>query len=160
MINSRKIEDLHPHVQPKADRFISECKKSGIDIIVISTYRDIPCQNALFAQGRTTAGNPCNCGGKVNPVGTCKKHPLGLVVTDARGGDSFHNYCRALDAAPIVHGKIVWNNAQRWECIGAVAKACGLDWAGDWKKFKETDHFQFTDGLTLADFKAGRTEPA
>ena len=160
MINSRKIEDLHPHVQPKADRFIFESKKSGIDLLAISTYRDVECQNSLYAQGRTTAGNPCTCGGKFNATGKCHKHPLGLPVTDARGGDSYHNYCRALDAAPIVAGKIVWNNAQLWQSIGAVAKSCGLDWAGDWRKFKEMDHFQFTDGLKLADFKAGRTEPA
>ena len=91
MINSRKIEDLHPHVQPKADRFIFESKKSGIDLIAISTYRDVECQNSLYAQGRTTAGNPCTCGGKFNATGKCHKHPLGLPVTDARGGDSYHN---------------------------------------------------------------------
>lgn len=159
MINSRKIEDLHPHVQSKADRFIFESKQAGIDMIAISTYRDVECQDHLYAQGRTIAGILCACGGRLNPIGKCRKHPLGLPVTNARGGDSYHNYCRAFDAAPIVNGKIVWNNAQLWESIGAVAKACGLDWAGNWKTFKETDHFQFTDGLTLSDFKKGKTVP-
>jgi peptidoglycan L-alanyl-D-glutamate endopeptidase CwlK len=44
-----------------------------------------------------------------------------------------------------------------WKKVGELGKAQGLEWAGDWKKFKELAHFQFTGGLTLADFQEGKT---
>lgn len=139
MINSRKIDDLHPHVQPLCETFLVECRKSGIDILITSTYRDIESQNALYAQGRTRPGR---------------------IVTNAKGGQSFHNYCVAFDTVPVVHGKPDWDNEDLWLSIGHIGKTCGLDWAGDWRSFKESPHFQFTGGLTLKDFQNGKTLPA
>lgn len=156
MINSRKIEDLHTKVHALVHRFIDECAKSHIDILITSTYRDFDSQAALYAIGRTVPGQPCSCGGKINKIGTCKKHPLGLKVTNAKAGQSFHNYRVAFDVVPLVNGKPVWNNDNLWKSIGAVGKACGLEWAGNWKQFKEYPHFQYTGGLTLSDFQKGK----
>jgi peptidoglycan LD-endopeptidase CwlK len=141
MVNSRKIEDLHPAVQVKCRRFLAECEKSGIDVIITSTYRDAESQNALYAQGRTLPGN---------------------IVTNARSGQSWHNWCVAFDVVPLRNGKPVWGTSGKdgelWQSIGAVGRACGLEWAGDWKgKLIEFAHFQYTGGLSLADFKAGKT---
>lgn len=131
MINSRKIEDLTPEMQEKVKKFIAECAKVGIDLLVTSTYRDFESQNELYAQGRTKPGNK---------------------VTNAKAGESFHNYRIAVDVVPIINGKADWNS-KRWPEIGAIGKACGLEWAGDWKTFKETAHFQLP-GLTIASLKA------
>ena len=138
MIISRKIEDLHPHVQTLCEKFIAECKKSGIDILITCTYRDIEAQNALYAQGRTIPGN---------------------IVTDARGGQSYHQYHVAFDTVPVRDGKPQWDDEQLWLSIGHIGKSCGLEWAGDWIHFKEKPHFQFTAGLTLSDFQKGKTLP-
>ena len=115
---------------------MSECKMSGIDILITSTYRDKESQEALYAKGRTAPGN---------------------IVTNARGGQSFHNWRVAFDTVPIVNGKPVWDDNQLWLSIGHIGTVCGLEWAGKWKKFKEMPHFQFTGGLTLKDFQAGKT---
>lgn len=131
MINSRKIEDLTPEVQALCKKFIAECDKVGIDLLVTSTYRDNESQDALYAQGRTAPGNK---------------------VTNAKAGESFHNYRIAFDVVPVINGKADWNS-KRWPEIGAIGKACGLAWAGDWKTFKETAHFQLP-GVTLAQLKA------
>jgi len=40
---------------------------------------------------------------------------------------------------------------------GEIAESVGLEWAGRWTKFKEMAHCQYTGGLTLADFQAGKT---
>lgn len=140
MINSRKIEDLHPHVQGLCRRFLAECEKSDIDVLITSTYRDHESQNALYAQGRTKPGNK---------------------VTNARGGQSWHNWRVAFDIVPMQHGKPVWGTAgtdlKLWQSVGAIGRACGLEWGGDWKRFKDLPHFQFTGGLTLADFNSGKT---
>lgn len=109
----------------------------GIELLITSTYRDKESQDALYAKGRTAPG---------------------AVVTNARGGDSLHNYRVAYDVVPVVDGKPVWEaSSPVWEEVGRIGKECGLEWAGDWKTFRELPHFQYTGGLTLADFKAGKT---
>lgn len=141
MINSRDINDLHPKVKDMAIKFINACKKAGIDIIVTSTYRDGESQNELYAQGRTKPGRR---------------------VTNAKAGQSWHNYRLAFDVVPLRNGKPVWNttgnvDGKLWARIGALGKLAGLQWAGDWTgSLKEMAHFQYTGGLTLADLQAGK----
>lgn len=136
MINSRSLSDLNPKVAALCSEFISRCKAQKIDIVITSTYRDAEAQNALYAQGRTTPG---------------KK------VTNARAGDSFHNWRVAFDFVPIVNGKARWDDGALFTQCGEIAEGLGLEWAGRWVKFKEMAHCQFTYGLSLADFKAGKT---
>ena len=133
MINSRSLDDLLPLVRQRVEAFIKAAEASGIDLLVTSTYRDDESQNALYAQGRTTAGK---------------------IVTNAKAGQSFHNYRCAVDVVPIVAGKPRWDAKDEvWQTIGALGKAQGLEWAGDWVKFKEYPHFQYTSGFTLAELK-------
>lgn len=137
MINSRKLEDLHPKVKLLCEQFINSCDAAGIDVLITSTYRDNESQTALYAQGRTTKGN---------------------IVTNAKAGQSFHNYRVAFDFVPIVGGKCIWNDAGLFAKCGRIAQSLGLEWAGAWSgKFKETAHCQFTGGLSLADFQKGKT---
>lgn len=139
MINSRKTEDLHPKVQAMANKFLDACKKAGIDVLVTSTYRDFESQNELYAQGRTKPGR---------------------IVTNAKAGQSWHNYRLAFDIVPIKNGKAVWgttgDDLKLWQKLGAIGKSIGLEWAGDWVKFKEFPHFQYTGGLTLKDLQQGK----
>lgn len=135
MINSRNISDLHPKVQSLCKRFIEMCKTNGIDVIITSTYRDFASQDALFAQGRTKPG---------------KK------VTNARAGQSYHNFRCAFDFVPIVNGKAMWNDTGLFTKCGEIAELVGLEWAGRWTKFKEMAHCQYTGGLTLKDLQAGK----
>jgi peptidoglycan L-alanyl-D-glutamate endopeptidase CwlK len=147
MINSRRLEDLHPKVMQMASEFVKEAKKElGIDILVTSTHRDNESQNALYALGRTAKG--------ANPK---PSKPMGDIVTNAKGGQSFHNYKVALDFAPLVNGKPAWNDTALFTKCGELAEKHGFEWAGRWKKFKELAHIQYTNGLTLADFQAGKT---
>lgn len=136
MINSRNIDDLHPVVAGLCFKFVDACKQAGIDIIITSTYRDAESQNALYAQGRTTRGP---------------------IVTKARGGQSFHNYRLAFDFCPVRNGKPQWNDIQLFKRCGSIGKSLGLDYAGDWVRFTEYAHLQYTGGLTLADLQAGKT---
>jgi peptidoglycan L-alanyl-D-glutamate endopeptidase CwlK len=135
MINSRSLDDLLPPVKERVEKFLNAAKAAGIDLLVTSTYRDNVSQDALYAQGRTTPG---------------KK------VTNAKAGQSWHNYKCAVDVVPIVAGKPRWDvKDEVWQQVGALGKAAGLEWAGNWTKFKEMPHFQYTGGLTLAQLKAG-----
>ena len=136
MINSRSLDDLLPVVKVKVQQFLDKAKAEGIDLLVTSTYRDNESQNVLYAQGRTTGGTK---------------------VTNAKAGQSFHNWRCAVDVVPIVNGKAVWNDVNTWARVGVIGKSVGLEWAGDWKKFKEFPHFQYTKGLTLAQLQQGAT---
>lgn len=135
MINSRKLEDLLPHVRTRVEAFLKAADEAGIDLLVTSTYRDNASQDALYAQGRTKPGR---------------------IVTNAKAGQSFHNYRCAVDVVPVRNGKPVWDSKDPvWQTVGRLGKAAGLEWAGDWKRFKEFPHFQYTGGLTLAQLQQG-----
>ena len=123
MINSRELTELHPRVAALALRLIEESKKQGIDLLITSTYRDIESQNALYRIGRNIKG-----------AGVTKNRPMGNIVTNASGGQSFHNWRVAFDFVPIVAGKAMWNNLAIFKTVGAIGKSLGLEWAGDWKK--------------------------
>jgi len=136
MINSRNINDLLPNVQVRVEKFIELCDEEGIDLLITSTYRDNESQEALYEQGRTRPGK---------------------VVTNAKSGESWHNYRCAIDIVPLVNGKPNWDGSDPiWEKIGELGEQAGLEWAGRWRTFKELAHFQYTGGLTLADLKAGK----
>lgn len=135
MINSRSLDDLIPEAKQRVEAFINACKAEGIDLLITSTYRDLESQNALYAQGRTAPGR---------------------IVTNAKGGQSFHNYRCAVDVVPLINGKPNWDVSDPvWKKLGKLGKDSGLEWAGDWVSFKETAHFQYTGGLTLAQLQKG-----
>jgi peptidoglycan L-alanyl-D-glutamate endopeptidase CwlK len=136
MVNSRSLSDLSPKVAAMCSEFINRCKAKNIDVIITSTYRDAESQNELYAQGRTKPG---------------KK------VTNAKAGQSFHNWRVAFDFCPIVNGKAQWNDAKLFTKCGEIAENVGLEWAGRWVKFKEMAHCQYTGGLTLHDFQEGKS---
>lgn len=136
MINSRKIDDLHPKVAEMCRKFIAKCEAQGIDVLITSTYRDAEAQNELYAQGRTKPGK---------------------IVTKAKAGQSFHNWRVAFDFVPLLYGKPAWNDTALFTRCGEIGESVGLEWAGRWVRFKELAHFQYTGGLRLADFQSGKT---
>ena len=143
MIDSRDIKDLHPIVASLAKTLIERAKNElGINLLITSTLRDNECQAKLYAKGRTTPGPK---------------------VTNAKPGQSFHNYGVAFDVVPVIDGKAIWSTSGKaleiWQSIGKLGKEIGLEWAGDWKTFKEFPHFQYVGGLTLKDFQAGKRLP-
>ncbi len=136
MINSRSIDDLHPKVQVLCTQFIEKCKSVGISVIIDSTYRDFESQNALYAQGRTTPGK---------------------IVTNAKAGESYHNFRVAFDFCPLLaDGRPDWNDTLLFIKCGNIGKSLSLEWGGDFKSIKDMPHFQYTEGLTLEDFRKGR----
>ena len=136
MMNSRDLNELLPKVKSLAESFVAACADEGIDVLITSTYRDAESQNALYAQGRTKPGQR---------------------VTNAKAGQSWHNWRCAFDFVPIVDGKAQWNDAKTFERCGHIAESVGLEWAGRWTRFRELAHCQYTGGLTIADLQNGKT---
>ena len=139
MLTSRKLEDLSPAVQARARAFLGACAAQGLDVLVTCTLRDYEAQAALFAQGRTAPGP---------------------IVTNARPGESWHQFGCALDVVPLRNGKPVWGtkgaDGTLWALIGDIGQEHGLEWAGRWSHFREMPHFQHIGGLTLEQARAGK----
>lgn len=129
--SSRDIKDLHPKMQALFVQFDSAMKRANIDYIVTCTYRNDEDQNELYALGRTKRGN---------------------VVTNARAGESLHNHVNAdtgkpeslaFDICIMQNGKCDWSTQNpAWKRAGEIGTKIGLEWAGNWKSFKEYPHFQ------------------
>lgn len=128
------INLLLPKVQKMAQTFIAKCSAQGIQVIITSTYRSSEEQDKLYAQGRTTSGN---------------------VVTNARGGQSFHNWKIALDFCPVKNGVAQWNDKALFTKIGLIGESCGFEWGGRWTSFLDLPHLQYTAGYSLQDFQNG-----
>lgn len=128
-MSSRSLDDLHPLFQPKAREFQDVAKAAGLDVLIYCTYRSRTEQDELYAQGRTIPGK---------------------IVTNARAGQSAHNFGLAFDGAPLVHGRIAWDDHEAWTTYGHVAAAVGLEWAGTWPSFKEFPHVQHPNWKQVA----------
>lgn len=132
----KKLVGVHPLVATKARQLIERAYKDGINIIITQGLRTIEEQNELYAQGRTKTGK---------------------IVTNARGGYSYHNFGLAFDFAVLnADGSVNWNVDEKWKRVGQLGKSLGLEWGGDWKDFKDYPHFQMTFGLSLSDLRAGK----
>jgi len=125
---SRSLNDLAPVFRPYADTFLDALAAAGIEYVVSSTLRPLAEQERLYAQGRTTPGK---------------------IVTRAKPGSSAHNYGLALDAYPLLHGKLCIAGPDGdevsdpiWQQYGALARHCGLEWGGDFVSFAEGPHVQ------------------
>lgn len=128
---SRSLLDLAPEVRRAALAFLERASAQGLEVLIYCTLRSEEEQALLYARGRTAPG---------------------AVVTHAKPGQSLHGpdengQAWAFDAVPMVHGKAAWNDAKLLEKMGACGKACGLQWAGNWRgRMREAVHFQMQKG--------------
>lgn len=143
-ISLSRIEKLHPRLRSEAlliFRLINESILKGrAKVRFTHTLRTKQEQNELYALGRTKKGD---------------------IVTNAKGGDSFHNYGLAIDICLILDDKEAsWDDKTDfdkdgiadWSEVVAVFKQYGWEWGGDWH-FKDKPHFQKTFGRSITDLK-------
>ena len=132
-VTINRIGYLHPAIRDSAIAFILDAQSQGIFLRITDGYRSIARQNELFAQGRTAPGS---------------------IVTNARGGQSYHNFGLAIDVVQMVQGDDGrwtpdWNGD--WDRIGAIGMSHGFEWGGTWTSFVDRPHFQMTFDFTTAE---------
>lgn len=136
------IDSLNPYVANLARRFLALTGENGIDVRIISAFRSWDDQDALYAQGRTQPGE---------------------IVTDAMGGDSYHNWGLAFDAAPVKNGQIDWDDTAAFNRMGELGQQAGLEWGGNWTTYQialvDLPHFQYTFGLSTQQLLEGARPP-
>ncbi|MGM0529680.1 MAG: RHS repeat-associated core domain-containing protein [Bacteroidota bacterium] len=128
-ITNERISQLHPDVQGPAINFINQVGSDlGIKLRVTQGLRSFAEQDALYAKGRTAPGS---------------------IVTNAKGGQSYHNYGLALDVVEIRNGKAIWNT--NWSGISRIGINNGFEWGGNFRSISDKPHFQMTFGYSISD---------
>ena len=132
-ITKQRIAKLHPKVRNEVADIIKQCDlalNGRAKVRITQGLRTFEEQEFLYAKGRLTKD---------------KK------VTNAKAGQSIHNYGLAVDICLIIDGKEAnfdtkkdWDGdkiADWYECVKIFAKN-GWDWGGNWVKFKDLPHFE------------------
>ena len=140
-VSQDRIDQLHPSIRLDVSNLIEKINTKVLTgrakVRIAQGLRTFAEQDALYAQGRTKPG---------------KK------VTNAKGGQSIHNYGLAVDIVLILDGKTAsWDEKsdfdrdQQSDWIEVVTefKRAGFSWGGDWRTFKDMPHFEKTSGLSL-----------
>jgi peptidoglycan L-alanyl-D-glutamate endopeptidase CwlK len=144
-VSEHRLSLVHPDIQKRwlgvRDEFY---KDHGLQIRVTSGYRNFTEQMGLYALGRARL-----------PSGVWEVVDMRKKVTDARGGESYHNFGLAVDSAfmgddpylskmPTPESDILWAN------FGKIGKSWGFEWGGDWQKKKlDRPHLQKKFDLSL-----------
>lgn len=100
---------------------------------MVQGARTFAQQQAIYDRGRTAPGS---------------------IVTNARPGDSFHQYRLAVDVVPDAYRHMPdWNPlGPYWKTIGTIGESLGLTWGGRWK-LPDAPHFELR-AAPLSELKA------
>jgi len=130
-LNAQRLARVHPRLAQLGLRMINLCADAGVAVLITQGLRTWEEQDELYAQGRSKPGK---------------------VVTNAKGGQSWHNFGLAFDIVVLDSvGKAEWDTSHHgWKEAARIGKSLGLEWGGDWTSFKDLPHFQLVNGLTLA----------
>lgn len=119
--NARPIESLQPAVAELARKLVEQATAQGIAVRIVRTRVTNDEQDLLYAAGRSASGPK---------------------VTNLKGGESAHNLGLAFDVAPVVDGKLIFDDKALYAKLGAIGRSLGLTWGGDWQHFKDYPHFE------------------
>lgn len=155
-ISINRIQQLHPAVRQEVIDLVNHIEANhpaNAKIRIVQGLRTKAEQDALYAQGRTTAGP---------------------IVTNAKFGQSYHCFGLAIDFA-IMYDKdnngsfevLSWDpkydfdkdGVSDWQEVVVPFKALGWVWGGDFNSIKDNPHLEKTFGHNwrelLARYNAG-----
>lgn len=143
-VSEARLSLLHPKVRDlalKAYRDAVTATPKGVHPFITEGLRSFARSNELYAQGRTLPGK---------------------IVTNAKAGQSYHNYGMALDFVNIVDGKMNWTVDDNWMKVVNAFKKQGFAWGGDFKSIKDFPHLEMTFGynwrVLLAKYTKGERD--
>jgi len=123
-MDEQKLSLLYPPFRAKVEELLQRIK----DFQVTQAFRSYPDQAKLYFQGRTTPGS---------------------IVTNARPGESAHNFGLAVDLVHMLGNKPDWYTPA-YDILGPNCTALGLVWGGNWSK-PDRPHVQWPGYVTATD---------
>lgn len=118
------IITLIPRAQIEARKFMKIVKENNVDIRILSGTRTYEEQDNLYHHGRNGDKQP--------------------VITNARGGQSNHNFGIAWDIGVFDNNGNYIENDKPYKSFAAVVLPLlsSLEWGGNWISFKDYPHYQ------------------
>ncbi len=132
--SENNIRTLAIRAQWPAREFLRRVLVAGIGARIISGTRTYAMQDALYRQGRF--GNP------------------GPRVTNARGGQSNHNFGIAWDIGIFTASAGYLTGGPAYDDAATAGLAVELEWGGDWATFVDKPHYQLATGLSVTELRA------
>lgn len=119
------LDGLAPDFRAKVEEFLRRAKAAGYNITIVSGRRTMDEQQALYDKGRNTSGS---------------------IVTNAKPGESAHNFGQAIDFAFVnpITGAASWDESAPWAAVAEIGKSLGMEWGGDWATFRDRPHLETT----------------
>lgn len=131
-------------VDPKLVQVVKRAiELTDIDFMVVQGLRSREECMINWGKGRSVA----ECA-KFDIPASYAKPSLGKVTWLANPFNSKHAKGNAVDLAPLVNGKVDWNDIQKFTQLSEVmkqsAKELGITikWGGDWVSSKDYPHFE------------------
>ena len=132
--DAKIIAGLQPEFGVAVYAWLNDCMAEDLPVILSEGLRSFARSDALYAQGRTAPGPK---------------------VTNAKAGQSYHGFGLAVDAVfrtPSMQPSWDFDPfSPVWKRVVKLAKDRGLQWGGDWTKFRDFPHFQPAAVPTLAE---------
>lgn len=126
-MSDRLITDLCPAMQAIYPQWKSRCNAAGLCVSVIVTYRSLVDQENCKALGLSNAGSGQSPHGCVDCNGKPASRAWDFAIFDEK-------------AKYITDG-----SDPRYAQAGNIGKELGLEWGGDWLKWKDWDHLQLAN---------------
>lgn len=160
-----KIDIAHPSLRKELSEIVTVLNRDILTgrakVRITFTLRTMEEQDALYAQGRESLSevNKKRSIAKLQPISASENKK----VTNAKAGDSFHNYALACDIVLIIDGKTAsWDTKADWDGdkqsdwmeVVVLFKKYGWKWGGDWTSFKDMPHFEKTFNNTISTLKS------
>lgn len=150
-ISLSRINQLHPKIRKEVKRiYLEEVIPSLPDNVMCRITQGVRTkqeQDALYAQGRTVLFD--NTGKRLGKV------------TNAKFGQSFHNYGFAIDFVLLIDKdrngtfeSVSWKVDSIWMTVINIFKKHGWKSGADFKSFKDYPHLEKTFGYTWQQMKA------
>ena len=117
---SRSLDDLRPEFRARVNLWLTQCALFDLEVLVYCTLRSMAEQDRLYAIGRTKPGKR---------------------VTNAKAGQSAHNFGLALDFVPMVGGKPQWSGRTLYNKAIDIAIGYDIESLRD-SRFPELAHLQ------------------
>ena len=139
-VTIQRIKLLHPKVRAEVEHIYSAQVVPALSgrswVRFAFTLRTFQEQADIYAQGRTKLFDS-----KGNKLG---------IVTNAKPGQSYHNYGLAFDICLVSDGNTSWDTVKDfdgdgkadWMEVVSIMKSNGWEWGGDWVTLKDRPHFQ------------------
>lgn len=138
---------MNPVVKASALEMVKHAYNEGITVQISAGYRSLEEQANLYGQGRVYSYKGKNYSNLAK-----------TIVTNAKPGQSYHNYGLAIDFFIVSEDgrRAIWTVNEKWQRVAAIGKSLGFKWGGDWSSSKDYPHLEMTGGLSYTQLQAGK----